>query len=338
MAITKDQAVSQSMQTVAFVTEKIQEGRVLLLAGDEAQLARLPPGKWIGGTAANFMTAEGGVTDLAGIFTTDVTEYASNVEVCSYSQNEIATIGSHYPANGFTVLIVPGLTDIHGKFARDVQDYPGVFNAPLVGWISGVQVDEIGRRQPKVFCGSNFGSTDSAVAMHISLPDQLMASLDIINLFHQGSDEIIQFDSMGFETTGDCHIGEKTASLAAYIREKNIDTKLPLVANYHGAMINVSIQNVDDQSGKVNFYAPVFPGIKYRFADRVPDYTDSFNAVVNYASGIESVAFSCNCILNYMYAELEGKRTGSLVGPITFGEIAYILLNQTLVYLSIEKA
>jgi hypothetical protein len=41
--------------------------------------------------------------------------------------------------------------------------------------------------------------------------------------------------------------------------------------------------------------------------------------------------------LNYAYADLEGKKTGSFVGPITFGEVAYMLLNQTLVYLSIDK-
>ena len=46
--------------------------------------------------------------------------------------------------------------------------------------------------------------------------------------------------------------------------------------------------------------------------------------------------FSCNCILNYLYSELEGKKTGGITGPITFGEIAYQLLNQTMVYLTIE--
>ena len=52
----------------------------------------------------------------------------------------------------------------------------------------------------------------------------------------------------------------------------------------------------------------------------------------------DGVVFSCNCILNYLYSELEGKKTGSFVGPITFGEVAYQLLNQTLVYLKIEDA
>ena len=49
--------------------------------------------------------------------------------------------------------------------------------------------------------------------------------------------------------------------------------------------------------------------------------------------GNENIAFSCNCILNYLYSELEGKQTGPITGPITFGEVAYQLLNQTMVYL-----
>ena len=50
----------------------------------------------------------------------------------------------------------------------------------------------------------------------------------------------------------------------------------------------------------------------------------------------EDLFFSCNCVLNYLYAGLEGKKTGEFNGPATFGEIAYQLLNQTLVYLTIS--
>ena len=46
--------------------------------------------------------------------------------------------------------------------------------------------------------------------------------------------------------------------------------------------------------------------------------------------------FSCNCILNYLYGELEGKKIDNISGPITFGEIGYQLLNQTLTFLYIE--
>jgi hypothetical protein len=41
--------------------------------------------------------------------------------------------------------------------------------------------------------------------------------------------------------------------------------------------------------------------------------------------------------LNYLYGKLEGRKTGDLTGPITFGEIAFQLLNQTLVYLEVTE-
>jgi len=49
----------------------------------------------------------------------------------------------------------------------------------------------------------------------------------------------------------------------------------------------------------------------------------------------KTAVFSCNCILNFLYGELENKKIEAFAGPITFGEIAYQLVNQTLVYVSI---
>lgn len=40
--------------------------------------------------------------------------------------------------------------------------------------------------------------------------------------------------------------------------------------------------------------------------------------------------------IDFVYIEAEGM-TAHMQGPITFGEIAYMLLNQTLVYLTLEK-
>jgi hypothetical protein len=35
---------------------------------------------------------------------------------------------------------------------------------------------------------------------------------------------------------------------------------------------------------------------------------------------------------------LQGRQTARLTGPITFGEVAYQLLNQTAVYLTLEHS
>ena len=109
--------------------------------------------------------------------------------------------------------------------------------------------------------------------------------------------------------------------------------RLPLVADLSGEMINVSFQSVDDASRSVRFYAPVLAGIEYRQAAPLDDYHDALLAHV--AANPVTPAFSCNCILNYLYAGLAGDRPLSITGPATFGEIAYVLLNQTLVYLEL---
>jgi hypothetical protein len=110
---------------------------------------------------------------------------------------------------------------------------------------------------------------------------------------------------------------------------------LPLVADYCGSMVNVSFQAVDEKAKTVALYAPVFKGVEYRIAEPVSDYVREFSARI--PEGSLQPVFSCNCILNYLYSELEGKKTGSITGPITFGEIAYQLLNQTLIYLEIRS-
>jgi hypothetical protein len=110
---------------------------------------------------------------------------------------------------------------------------------------------------------------------------------------------------------------------------------LPLVAAYNAVNINVSIKEfINDW---VAFYAPVFSGVDYQFANPIADYVTGLDKAIA-SQELPDTSFSFNCILNFLYADLENKKTAELTGPFTFGEIAYQLLNQTLVYLSIENA
>jgi hypothetical protein len=89
---------------------------------------------------------------------------------------------------------------------------------------------------------------------------------------------------------------------------------------------------VDAAQRRVDFYAPVFDDVEYRFAEAQPG---AGHPVANDEGS--AVAFSCNCVLNYVYQSLEGRRSGAFTGPMTFGEIAFLLLNQTQVYLTVER-
>ena len=129
-----------------------------------------------------------------------------------------------------------------------------------------------------------------------------------------------------------CRVNGQEVNFAEYIQKKHIDTQMPLVADYNGVYINTSIKAVAD--GRVGLYAPVFKGIEYRFATHVANYAEEFKNKIG-AAGAGTPVFSCNCILNYLYGHLEGKKTPPYAGPVTFGEVAYQLLNQTLVYCEI---
>jgi hypothetical protein len=153
-----------------------------------------------------------------------------------------------------------------------------------------------------------------------------------VNLFRPGTGPAIQFAQAGFEAS-QAIVGGKTVDFAAYLKKATADASLPLVADYAGTNINVSIKAIDGAAGRVSFYAPVFPGVDYRLAAPVANYAETFAREVPKNA---NPLLACNCILNYVFGKLEGKRTAPFVGPITFGEIAHQLVNQTLVYLACE--
>lgn len=319
------------------VIQAITQGEFLVLAGDEKVLASLPSGNWISGTIPYFMTAEGGKVDQEMIYVNRIQGYPSSnpPRITLYDENSISRVAQEAPESGFTILILPASSDVHLSYAQNAPDFPQMYFSPIIGWISGVHLSELGSSSPKVGFGPASGmlSDKQAVAMHVTLPEHQQAKIQICNLFKQSDGDTLTFKTNGFVAES-VSVNGQDWKFSDYIKEKNIDTRLPLVANYSGVMVNVSIQEVLDN--EVKLYAPVFPGVEYRFAAPVDDYVAAFNQALPEAE-TSNVCFSCNCILNFLYSELEGKKTGKLTGPITFGEVGYQLLNQTLVYLSLES-
>lgn len=315
---------------------RIATGAVMTIAGDEALLAQLPRGNWIGGTTVYFVTETGGAVVRDKLYCTTLPE-ASVAQIRVLDADTLPTIAQGYAPGGLSMILIPAFSKAHSVFAVDGPSYPGFFNQPLVGWIAGVHLDDIGRVTPLVFDGSTgTAHKDGAVVMHLALPSGLVPQVDIVNIFSQSdaTAPAIRFATSGFSASHALIDGVQTP-LADYLRDSGTDTRLPLIANYGGALINVSVQSVNHDTGEVAFYAPVMQGVDYRFAKPLEDYAAAFSRQLG-AGGAGQ--YSCNCILNYLYGELEGKVTGSFTGPITFGEIAYMLLNQTLVRLELQAA
>ena len=322
--------------TVQAATELILQGRRLSLAGPESALDQLPAGQWIGGTIPYFMVASGGVVVQQGqVFATDLSD-VGEVGMASYGAEDLAGISGHAPENGFAIAIIPAGSASHQKFAADAANFEGAFLKPTVGWIAGVHLSQLGQVTPKVYDGRTATKyEDRAVVAYVKLPDSQLASIEIVNLFEPDGGDLLQFQSTSFEVQ-DCLVNGQPVNFASYIRERGLERgQLPLVGDFAGAYVNASLQTVGESGGKVVLYAPVFPGVEYRFAKPVGDYAAAFRSRLAQQQA-DGLVLSCNCILNFLFGELEGKAIGGMAGPITFGEIAYQLLNQTMVAVRVQ--
>lgn len=329
-------ALQQSLVTPETAAKLIQSGTTLTIAGDESVLATLPNGNWIGGTIPYFMGQEGGVTTREQLFVTPLSFYPDlKPSIRQYDAASLSQVCVEAPANGFSMIIMPAFSEVHFEYAQHASMYDEMFMKPLVGWVSGIHLDDMGRRTPKVRDGRNGGLLENqAVVIHVPLPENVRANVSIVNLFSQGNGDTIEFQESGFEAST-CLVNGKPTSLAKYLKRIGHDTRLPLVADYSGALINVSLKTVDETGDKVAFYGPVFPHVAYKLAQPFAgSYESAFGQAI--ADLPEKAGFSCNCVLNYLYSELEGKCTGHVTGPMTFGEVAYVLLNQTMVHLTLE--
>jgi hypothetical protein len=323
--------VYAALQSISEVGAAIASGQSLFLAGSRQALSCLPKGNWIGGTTSYFMTEEGGQVSEDRIFVSPIPECALGAKAADYGPAEIARIYRDAPEHGFTFLVVPASTEVHKNFAEQAPACGGFLFRPVVGWVAGVRVDRIGQDAPAVFNGRSGAVLENrCAALHVALPANKVADIDIVNIFESGGGAVVRFEEAGF-TAGRCWIDGEPANLADHIVSRGIPTESPLVGDYNGTAINVSFQKLDAPARTVEFYAPVFPGVDYRFAKPVENYERAF--ALQTAAGNSDPDFACNCILNFLYGCLEGKNTGNIVGPITFGEIAHQLLNQTLVRL-----
>ena len=255
-----------AMYRIEETIQKILEGKKLLLAGDEAILKTLPKGNWIAGTIPYFIASDGGVTTKNEIFITELPDFIDEINILTYDADSLKAVYQDAYENGFSIMIIPGMSNIHLNFALNAQSYDSFASKPLAGWVSGLHLDDLGRQTAKVFNGAKKAfESDKAVVMHCRLPESFYAEIGIINIFKQGSGDTIVFKEDNFNQSNALVNGVEV-DFADYIKNNNINTRLPLVANYLGAMINTGFQNVDASKSTVSFYAPVFKDVGWRRA------------------------------------------------------------------------
>ena len=313
------------------VSDIIAKGKYLHVAGTEDLLKKLPKGNWIGGSTEYFMSKTGGEITDEKLF---INEFPySSFKINSYDENSISNVTVDAFDNGFSIVILPFDSAVHKKYSDKAPEFENMFVKNITGWISGLNLSKAGQTPITVNGLTGEVSKEKGVALHIEVPADKLVSLGIINIFEPDTNSpLIKFPDEGFSVKT-CLVDGKEVVFADFIEQNKIDTSLPLIGDYSGQGINVSFKAVDN--GVVYLYAPVFPHIQYRMAKPLPNYADKFDAQLKTLKNINAV-FSCNCILNFLHGELENKSTGVFLGPITFGEIAYQLVNQTLVYVTVS--
>jgi hypothetical protein len=311
----------------------LDENRSLILAGDEAVLRAVPAGRWIGGTIPYFMTSRGGTTSRSHAFVVQVPDDAISARIVVYDEQTIQRIGLDSPEHGYTILILPAFTRLHRLFALESPRYEQQFFKVVAGWVAGTHLDDIGRVTPKVFVGTTGeGLESSGVAMHVELPSNRQAKVGIVNIFEQGEGEAIQFPDSGFRAT-ECIVRGRRENILDFVGRSGLDLRLPLVSDFCGTKFNVGIRAADIVKRSLSFFAPVFEGVTYRAAKPIDNYAQRFADAI--PPDIGQPVFGCNCVLNHLHGQLDGRHTGAVLGPMTFGEIAYQLLNQTMVHITI---
>lgn len=320
--------------TVAEVTDRILAGQRLLLAGDAALLAQLPAGEWIGGTTASFMANHSCVTTRDKFFVSELPPCLTSLTVVSYDSTTISKCYLDAPNNGFSFIIIPAASPTHFAFALQASGFPNFALRPLVGWIAGVPLEEWQRTQPLVFFGPERRALeDGAVVIHAGLPADRVADIGVVNMFELGDGDVITFPDSGFAAR-ESLVNGTPVNFARYLREQQLDTRLPLIAEHGGMMLNVSFVKPQDADDEVGFYAPVFSGIEYRHARPVQNFLEQYIRKTLGAADAK-IIIACNCILNHIYSGYNSSDALYTSGPFTFGEIAYQTLNQTMVYLRV---
>lgn len=296
----------------------------------------------MGGTTAYFMTSQGCCADRDHLYVQALPEEALGADpetaprIRWYEPLELRQLLSDSPAKGFTLMVLPANGAAHRHYAEYAPGYPQIRWRAVAGWVSGVHADEHGTSEPAVINGEDGQvCTQRALAMHCHLPPGLRARVRTLNPFSPLQGPVITFTERGF-TVRDCLFNGEPTTIAECVANYQEHAEFPLVAEVAGMQTNVSIRRVHPRTGEVTFYAPVFPGIAYRFSQPLHNYAERIRELV--PEGLTTPVFSCACILNYKYGRLEGQKISPFSGPITFGEIAGPLLNQTFVYLEFIEA
>lgn len=309
-----------ALVSVEAAASRIQAGEVMILAGPEDALRRLPQGCWIGATTVYRATLDARGDRLAEdrLFCTSFPEVAG-ARARHLTVADLPNLAAGYRPGGFNLMMVPAFSLAHSAFITDGPGYAGLFQQMLGLWIAGVAPEYLACAAPLVFDGSTgVAHDDGAVVLHCGLPPDSRFAPDMFNILAPQtlSAPQLSFPQGGLHA-GAARVDGRPVNLARWIAENRIDMRRPLVARYSGALVSIAIAGVDQDEAVVRFQVPVAPGVSYRLAQAPGAYSDAFAAPAE--------TLPRPCIVNALYGDLRAPRAGTISPPQRFGAPAYLL-------------
>ena len=287
--------MTQGLFTPNEVSDMILAGDNLLLAGDSKLLSQLPAGNWIGGDTTFFILyPENRTTSNDKIFVSRLPDFVRKVEIREYDEANIQNIFNDGRQNSFTVLIMPWFTPIAVEYSLNSPHYENFALHPVCGWLAGISLENQTEKSYVMSGWSPGILSEKGIAMQVTLPENKFVDINIFNAYKQGRGDSIVFDYSSLTLTYAIINGEKR-NFAQYLREVEHKSLFPLVANYSGSMINITILNVGET--EVTVSAPVFQGVDYRLAVVNDEIAEP--ELIS-----DKIIFSVTCVGNYIQSEI----------------------------------
>ncbi|MEP0985200.1 hypothetical protein [Ekhidna sp.] len=330
--------MKNDLYTVDEIREFIREDLPMIIGGDERLLSALPIGKWIGGSIHYFL-AEGGqpIVSETKLFVSFLDkEIFEPTLIKTYTSENLTDIFDDYPGWGVSFIIIPRLSDCNEAFQFLALESSELLKSPLIGWVSGAMLDS--ETPPMVINGSTGNKfINEVVVMHCSIPENMTPNVDIINVFEPDDNgPQIKFEK-NTKRVSDAIVNGEKKNLYDYLIEtyQKIDLTQPLIANIGGSTLNTSIIEIDEKNKTLLFGNAISKNLTYQLSKPVENFTEKFMGEIDKIDG--HVQFSCNCLGNFLHGGFKGKSSEKLNGLMTFGEIAYLPLNRTMVTLTISE-
>jgi hypothetical protein len=312
----------------------INRGAKLVFAGSHKLLQSLEEGNWIGGSTYYCTSAGKGIADKDFLFVQEIPDYCKEIKIKYYNIASLKNIYQDMYDNGFSIILIPFESKTHFKYPIEVVNYPLFATKPLIGWIAAASLNDKKKLKPSVCDGQNKGFyDDGAVVMHVKLPENKLADLKVVNMFELTYGQVLEFKEEGFNIKN-VIVSDREYNFVDYLKENNIDIRFPLVGALAGTIPTiVSFKEIDEKEKVVRLYAPLYKKIQYKLAKAEGNYYDM---LIKNIQEENNFILPVICILHFLYGDLANKISHEIPdAPTTFGEIAHILVNQTLTYLSI---